>query len=61
MNYIDHNDAFNISKSLAGKNNIYGLNVNNVDSYLMKNSEWGAIAYLSHQSKYGLNGTNIYK
>ena len=25
----------------------------------MKNSEWGAIAYLS-QSKYVLNGTNIY-
>ena len=25
----------------------------------MKNSEWGAVAYLS-QSKYGLNGTNIY-
>lgn len=25
----------------------------------MKNSEWGAVSYLS-QSKYGLNGTNIY-
>ena len=59
MNYINHNDAFNISKSLTGKNNIYGLNSNNTDSHLMKNSEWGAVAYLS-QSKYGLNGTNIY-
>ena len=59
MNYINHNDAFNISKSLTGKNNIYGLNSNNADSHLMKNSEWGAVAYLS-QSKYGLNGTNIY-
>ena len=59
MNYINHNDAFNISKSLTGKNNIYGLNANNADSHLMKNSEWGAVAYLS-QSKYGLNGTNIY-
>lgn len=59
MNYIDHNDAFNISKALTGKDNIYGLNENNADSHLMKNSEWGAIAYLS-QSKYGLNGTNIY-
>ena len=58
MNYINHNDAFNISKSLTGKNNIYGLNPNNADSHLMKNSEWGAIAYLS-QSKYGLDGTNI--
>jgi len=59
MNYINHNDAFNISKSLTGKKNIYGLNPNNADSHLMKNSEWGAITYLS-QSKYGLNGTNIY-
>ena len=59
MNYINHNDAFNISKILTGKDNIYGLNSNNADSHLMKNSEWGAISYLS-QSKYGLNGTNIY-
>ena len=59
MNYINYNDAFNISKSLTGKNNIYGLNSNNTDSHLIKNSEWGAISYLS-QSKYGLNGTNIY-
>ena len=59
MNYINHNDAFNISRALTGTNNIYGLNSNNADSHLMKNSEWGAIAYLS-QSKYGLNGTNIY-
>ena len=59
MNYINQNDAFNISRTLTGKNNIYGLNSNNADSHLMKNSEWGAIAYLS-QSKYGLNGTNIY-
>ena len=59
MNYINHNDAFNISKALTGKDNIYGLNSNNADSHLMKNSEWGTVAYLS-QSKYGLNGTNIY-
>ena len=59
MNYINHNDAFNISRALTGKNNIYGFNSESTDSHLMKNSEWGAIAYLS-QSKYGLNGTNIY-
>ena len=59
MNYINHNDAFNISRALTGKDNIYGLSSENTDSHLMKNSEWGAIAYLS-QSKYGLNGTNIY-
>ena len=31
----------------------YGLD-SNIDSHMMKNSEWGAVAYLSH-SKYGLN------
>lgn len=59
MNYINHNDAFNISKALTGKDNIYGFDSNNTDSHLMKNSEWGAVAYLS-QSKYGLNGEKIY-
>lgn len=29
------------------------------ESHLMKNSEWGAIAYLAY-SKYGLNGTEIF-
>ena len=31
----------------------YGLTTN-TDSHMMKNSEWGAVAYLSH-SKYGVN------
>ena len=30
----------------------------NLESHLMKNSEWGAVAYLTH-SKYGRNGTEI--
>ena len=59
MNYINHNDAFNISKTLTESGNIYGLSSSSTDSHMMKNSEWGAIAYLA-QSKYGLNGTNIY-
>ena len=59
MNYININDAYNISKALTGANNIYGLSSSQADSHLMKNSEWGAVAYLS-KSKYGLNGTNIY-
>ena len=59
MNYINHNDAFRISKSLTDSGNIYGLSSANADSHLMKNSEWGVVAYLA-QSKYGLNGTNIY-
>ena len=59
MNYINHNDAFNISKTLTESGNIYGLSSSSTDSHMMKNSEWGAVAYLS-QSKYGLNETNIY-
>ena len=58
MNYINHNDAYRISKVLTESENIYGLSSNSTDSHLMKNSEWGAVAYLS-QSKYGLDGTNI--
>ena len=59
MNYINHNDAFSISRALTENGNIYGLSKSTTDSHLMKNSEWGAVAYLA-QSKYGLNGTNIY-
>ena len=59
MNYINHNDAFSISRALTESGNIYGLSSSSTDSHLMKNSEWGAVAYLA-QSKYGLNGTNIY-
>ena len=58
MNYINHNDAYRISKVLTESGNIYGLNSSSTDSHLMKNSEWGAVAYLS-QSKYGLDGKNI--
>ena len=57
MNYINHNDAYNIAKAMTEDGNIYGL-TGSSDSHLMKNSEWGAVAHLS-QSKYGLNGTDI--
>ena len=57
MNYISHNDAFNIAKAMTESGNIYGL-TGSADSHLMKNSEWGAVAYLS-QSKYGLDGIDI--
>ena len=55
MNYINVNDAYNISKVLTEKGNIYGLSSATTDSHLMKNSEWGAVAYLA-QSSYGNNG-----
>ena len=57
MNYINHNDAYNIAKAMTEDGNIYGL-TGSTNSHLMKNSEWGAVAYLS-QSQYGLNGTDI--
>ena len=55
MNYINHNDSYLIAKALTETGNIYGFNNNRIDSHLVKNSEWGAIAYLSH-SKYGYIG-----
>ena len=58
MNYINHSDAFSISRALTEENNVYGLKSSSTDSHLIKNSEWGAVAYLG-QSKYGLNTTNI--
>ena len=59
MNYININDAFNISRALTEEGNIYGFNSSSSDSHLMKNSEWGAVAYLGH-SEYGLNKQEVY-
>ena len=58
MNYINHNDSFNIANVLNENGNIYGLSTSDSDSHLMKNSEWGACSYLS-LSKYGLYDTDI--
>ena len=58
MNYINHNDAFLLAKNMTGKRNIYGLSPSDTDSHMMKNSEWGAVAYLS-KSQYGLGSTDI--
>ena len=58
MNYMSTSDAFNISRALTESGNIYGLSNEDTNSHLMKNSEWGAIAYLTH-SKYGRNGNEI--
>ena len=58
INYINHSDAFSISRALTDDKNIYNLNNKETDSHLTKNSEWGAVSYLG-QSQYGLNGTNI--
>lgn len=58
MNNISFGATFAICRVLTEENNIYGL-TDDTDSHLMKNSEWGATAYLA-QSQYGLNGINVY-
>lgn len=57
-NYINIGDSYAISKNLSGKNNIYQFDTSSLDTHQMKNSEWGAVAYLTH-SKYGRNGTEV--
>ena len=51
-NYINISNCFDNSLNYSSKQNT-GAN-----SHLMKNSEWGAIAYLTH-SQYGRNGHEI--
>ena len=58
MIYISISDAFSLSQRMTAKENIYGLSSEDTDSHLMKNSEWGAVAYLS-KSQYGLGTTDI--
>ncbi len=58
MNYINENDAYNISKAMNESGNIYGFTTSSSDTHLMKSSEWGMISYLSY-SQYGTNGQDI--
>lgn len=59
MNYISISDSYSLCKALTDDGNIYGFNSKSADSHLMKNSEWGAIAYLSY-SKFGTDGQRVY-
>lgn len=45
-------ELFYAVRNIESDNNIYGLNSNEVDSHIIKNIEWGAVAYLT-QSRYG--------
>ncbi len=56
--YIDVSNAFNVALKMNDAGNIYGFS-SNVDTHIIKNSEWGAVAYLS-QSKYGKLGNEQY-
>ena len=55
---INVSNAFTVSLKMNVEGNRYGFS-SDVDTHMMKNSEWGAVAYLS-QSKYGkLGNTNF--
>ena len=49
-NRISVGDSYSISRKIEDATEFYGLT--DIDSHLQKNSEWGAVAYLT-QSKYG--------
>lgn len=53
-NIISVGDAWLLSQEIDTAS-MYRLS--NVDSHLVKNSEWGAVAYLTH-SQYGINGNS---
>ena len=56
VNFIGIADAYDLCMKIKDGTSVYGLN--NVDSHLTKNSEWGAVAYLAH-SKYGRDGEEV--
>ena len=51
---INISNAFNVSLKMNDEGNRYGFS-SDVDTHMMKNSEWAVVAYLS-QSKYGKLG-----
>ena len=57
-NCITIGDIYTLSQEIAQASNFYGLNSTKTDSHQMKNSEWGAVAYLT-QSEYGRDGEEI--
>ncbi len=62
FNYIGISDAYELCKAIDGSDNGSEENpyqLGKVDSHLTKNSEWGAVAYLSY-SDYGIgNATEV--
>ena len=60
--YISNNNMFLNCYNMNMENNanIYGISTNKdvIDPHMMKNIEWGVVAYLTH-SVYGRNGTEV--
>lgn len=54
---IEFSNLFTNCLNMNKSNNIYGIPENAI-THLMKNSEWGAVAYLT-QSKYGRDGQEV--
>ncbi len=50
--YIDVKNMYIACTNMVKTNNIHGLNESETDSHLIKDTEWGAVAYLT-QSRYG--------
>ncbi len=57
-NYLSSTDMYDLCRGLNDDGNPYGLSKSDSDTHLMKNSEWGAVTYLS-TSDYGVKGTGI--
>ena len=57
-NCITTGDIYTLTQEIAKAKDFYGLNSKQTDSHQMKNSEWGAVAYLT-QSKYGRDETEV--
>ena len=57
-NCITTGDVYTLTQEISKAKDFYGLNSSKTDSHQMKNSEWGAVAYLT-QSKYGRDGTEV--
>ena len=55
---INVSNAFNVSLKMNDEGNKYGFS-SDVDTHMMKNSEWAVVAYLS-QSRYGKLGNSNY-
>ncbi len=53
-NNISFGDIYTITQSIDSATDFYGLTDNTIDSHMVKNSEWGALAYLTWSS-YGTN------
>ena len=56
---LRYNDVSNFFYAIRSIENTQSFGLNNIDTHMMKNSEWGAVAYLS-QSKYGKYGNSDY-